>query len=201
MMHPTVGTSMASETSTAAVSPATGTELAKVLAPDYRLPPPPTNEEVIWKIRNRLGLPEKKWDRVRMMGAAELGKVEDLKLVANVLVIGGLDSIEKIQRAMEVATDLMEKPGTEDQTRVAAGQMIANCGKAMRDLAAQVIACSEKGADKKDLGPTKPKNLPPSVAVQVNNYPGTAANAPLNGKTVSLPDGATKGVTDAEKKS
>jgi hypothetical protein len=178
----------------------------EVVAPAFTVetqpPKPEPKEEIILHVRNKLGFKDEKWDRVKRMMVNELVKVEDVRFVVKTLVIGGLDSLEKIERAMEVAVELMERPAPAvgrgkytpeylaDQTKIAAGQIMANCGKAWRDLAAQVTTMVEKTAEKRDQQEKKFKNRPPAVAVQVNNYP---QNHPQNALPPPNGNGAING--------
>lgn len=142
-------------------------------------------EEIIYdNVPRTLGLSTSKWDAVKIRALKELANLPWVKLSARVLLITTFNSIEQIQKAMDVAEEMMKRPKDaddpiSDETRLAAGAVMAKCSEALGKATDRAMTLAEKGVDRKEE--QRPRlNLPPQVNVQVNSYqqPAGTAQAP-----------------------
>lgn len=147
------------------------------LVPAEPLPELKRVEEIEYTLRATLGLPKDKWEMNRLRAIKELGNKPFQKIVARMCMSTGFDSIPEIERALEIGRQLMESTSVAALDKIAAGNMIVNCAKALKEMLAEVSALSEKGTEGKPDGNGKARNKPPIVAVQVNYPPQQSAGA------------------------
>lgn len=135
----------------------------------------PEEAEEALQVRNMLGLSKKRWTDLKVQALQQLGKFRTQKFTDGVLLVTTFDGIDQLQRALEVGREMMDRPDKDISVgdRIAAGAMMANCAKGLKDLAAQAQALAARAGAKEqaEVQQRPAANLPP-IAIQVNNYPG-----------------------------
>lgn len=126
------------------------------------------NDKLTLRVVDRLGLPARKWDKAKLQVLQQYGHLIDVKLTGRMCLVGGFDSFEKLERAQAWATDLLSRNDKDVplQVKLAAAQIVAVCSKEYGELGKRMMEFAEKSAEKSENN--KPKNLPPTVALQVN---------------------------------
>lgn len=131
------------------------------------------------RVIDRLGLPASRWNKVKVKVLQEYGHLIDVKLASKICLVGGEASIEKLERAQAWAADLLTQNGKDAPTlqmKIAAANIVALCSKEIMEASKRVIEFAEKSADVAQNA--RPKNLPPTVAVQLNVAGASSPAAP-----------------------
>lgn len=133
---------------------------------------PPT--KVVLRAVKTLGLPKSRWDKAKLMAIQQLGRYMSMKITARVLLVSSFDSLEQIENAYKVAAEIANDPKRSSEDRLTAVGMIAKITEAYAKFSDQMMTLAEKSTPaQKTL--ERPKNLPPTFAIQFNNAPATAA--------------------------
>lgn len=153
------------------------------VAPSPAPPTPKQRNKLILRAVDRLGLPRSRWERSKVLAIQELGHLFDTKITARVALVGSFDGLDQVQLAAEWAKGILAKPDdkTTFKDKLAAATVINMCAKSYGELAEKAVAFAEKSADRVELA--RPKNLPPTVALQVNvggAQPSPAPPTPAN---------------------
>ena len=175
-------------------APESSTVLALEVLPAPEAEPTYVEEKVEVRVRNLLGIKKESWDRIMPKVRELVPKYATRKITARLTLNMGFTNLGQLAQAVEIAKQIMEKPGAEDCDRVAAGRMMSNAVEAMAKMFGQLAAMAETAGDKtaedeKPNGAPKPKNLPPQLNVQVN-VGGSPASPSPNGGPPALPVGA-----------
>lgn len=127
--------------------------------------PPP---KVVLKAWEKLGMDDKEWNKEAFRAAQEFGRYMNMKLTGRVLLTKGFNTIGQVQMAMKWAQEILASNHKDVEMfhKMTAAQLIPICAKAFKDLSEQLMDLAEKSQDK--VSTDKPRNLPPSVALQVN---------------------------------
>lgn len=127
--------------------------------------PPP---KMVLRAWEKLGFSDEEWTKAGAMAVQEAGRYFTMKLTGRVLLVKGMRTIGEVEMAMKWARDILESQSKEVEMfhKLTAAQLIPVCAKAFHDLSGRMMDLAEKSADK--VSNEKPRNLPPTVAVQVN---------------------------------
>lgn len=116
-----------------------------------------------------------------------------MKLTGRILLVKGMRTIGEVEMAMKWAREILESQSKEVEMfhKLTAAQLIPVCAKAFNDLSGRMMDLAEKSEDK--VSTDKPRNLPPTVAVQVNvagrSGPALPATTATYGRTEDPAEG------------
>lgn len=149
--------------------------------------------KVVLRAWDRLGLDKKTWDKAAMMAMQEAGKYLSMKLTGRILLVKGMDCLGQVESALKWSRSIIESnhPDVDTNHKLVAVQMVALCAKSYKDLSDQLMDLAEKSQDK--VSNERPRNLPPTVALQVNvagakPSPASAIPAQIESIEVEEPD-------------
>lgn len=127
-----------------------------------------------------------RWNDKRLQAANELFGMLDGALTAKICLVWGLSHIKPLEDALQVARDTLDEAvmsGRSDMAAIASIlQAQAKLIKEHRETLDQIMDFAAKSQEKEKK---QPRNLPPTIALQVN-VPGVPSPSPAPG-TPSLP--------------
>lgn len=149
--------------------------------------------KVMLRAVGKLGFKPDILDKVKLMAFEQVGRYLTMKRVGKILMVRNIHTLEQMDMAKEWVGEILKS--TSDKVTVdhklLATQALASVGEAERKLNEQIVDFAERTEEKRDS--ERPKNLPPSVAVQVNLAGSHPSPLPASSATSGI---ATKPQTD-----
>ncbi len=123
-----------------------------------------------------------RWNSGRLRAANELFGMLDTPLTAKICLVWALSHLKPIEASLQIARDELDEAvvtATTDKQAIAALlQAQARLMKEHRETLEQIMDFAAKAQEPTGRG--KPKNLPPTIALQVN-VPGVPSPSPAPG--------------------
>jgi hypothetical protein len=155
--------------------------------------PPP---KVVLRAWEKLNMDKRTFNKVQFMAMQECGKYLSMKLnTPRILLVKGMDTLGTVERAIKWSEAVIESQSKEVETshKLIAVQMVAMCAKSFKDLSEHMMDLADKAREKSDV--EKPKNLPPTVALQMNFQGG---HPPQVTSSVNTPSANSGDVSESQ---
>lgn len=132
------------------------------------------NEKQAIKAAKKLGYSQAQWNVATLRAKQELGHFLSTKITARILLVNDIDTLEQVRAVAEVGKKLAENTDLAAKERIAAIGMVAHAGKVCGELSDQILKLAQAADEKANSNSNgKPKNLPPSVGVEMINADGS----------------------------
>jgi len=148
---------------------------------------------IVTRAIKTLGLRKEGWSLAKLRAAQEFGRFLNMRITGRILLVRSFNCIEQVEKAMEVVGKIAEDEKVPAEDRVSAVGMMAKAAEAYAKLSDQMMTLAEKTAPK--ISTEKPRNLPPTLAVQVNvagpqTTPGSPATSGGEVQVTASPEGS-----------